>query len=55
MIDKLQKLKGKTKVNLYRNSNNFYDEMKIGRQSVTFPFEEDPFSKHAESFSKNFH
>ena len=55
MIDKLQSLKGKTKVNFYQNSSNFYDELKIRRQSDAFPFEEDPFSKRAESFSKSVH
>ena len=41
MIDKLQQLKGKTKLNFYKNINNYYEEMK----HKNFHTQEDPFSK----------
>ena len=37
MIDKLQTLKGKTKLKFYKNINNYYDEM----NNKNFRFEED--------------
>ena len=54
MIDKLQQLKGETKLHIYQNISNFYDEMNIRRQIDTFQFEEDPFSKNAGGISKSF-
>ena len=43
MINKLQTLNGKTKLNFCKNMSNYYDEMYIRRQSGSFQFE-DPFS-----------
>ena len=45
MINKLQILKGKTKLNLSKNISTDYDEMNIRRQSGNFQFEDDIFSK----------
>ena len=45
MIDKLQQLKGKTKLKFYKNISNYYDNMNIR-------FDEDPFAKNAEGISK---
>ena len=55
VIDKLQSLKGKTKLKFYQNISYYYDEMNIRRRSNTSQFEEDPFSKNAESISKIYH
>ena len=51
LIVKLQQLKGKTKMNIYKNIPNFYDEMK----HKNFQFEQDPFAKNAQGISKNYH
>ena len=48
MIDKLQQLKGKTKLKFYRNLSKFYDNMNIR-------MDEDPFTKNAQSVSKIYH
>ena len=48
MINKLQKLKGKTKLKFYKNMSDCYDNMNIR-------FDEDPFAKNAQGFSKNYH
>ena len=48
MINKLQQLKCKTNVKFYKNKSNYYDEMSI----KNFRFEEDLFSKNAQSISK---
>ena len=48
MIDKSQTLKGKTKLSFYKNISNSYDNMKI-------KFDEDTFSKNAQSISKIYH
>ena len=48
MIGKLQSLKGKTKLKIYQNLSIYYDEKYIRRQSGTFHFQEDPFSKNVE-------
>ena len=48
MIDKLQQLKGKTKLELYKNISNYFDEMK----HKNFPTQEDPFAKNAQGISK---
>ena len=45
MIDKLQSLKGKTKLKSFKIISNYYDEMNFRRQSGNLEFEEDPFSK----------
>ena len=55
MINKLQQLKGKAKLKLYKNISNYYNEMNIRRQTGTFQFEEDHFSKNVEVISKNYH
>ena len=41
MINKLQELKGKTKLKFYKNLSNYYKEMK----RLNFQSQEDPFSK----------
>ena len=51
IIDKLQELKGKTKLKFYKNISNYYDEMNI----KNFNFEQDPFSKNAEGIRKIYH
>ena len=45
MIDKLQQLKGKTKLNFYENISNFCD-------NVNIRMDEDPFAKNARGISK---
>ena len=42
MVNKLQSLKGKTKVNFYKNISDYYIEMK----NRNFQTQEDPFSKN---------
>ena len=51
MIDKLQQLKGKTKLKFYKIKSNYYDEMK----PTNFQTQEDPFAKNAQGISKNYH
>ena len=51
MINKLQDLKGKTKLKLFKNISNYYDEMK----HKNFQTQEDPFSKNAQGKSKIYH
>ena len=51
MINKLQSLKGKTKIKFYKNINNYYKEMK----NKNFQTQEDPFAKNAQSISKIYH
>ena len=48
MIDKLQQLKGKTKLNFYKNISNYYDNMNIR-------FDEDTFARNAQDISKIYH
>ena len=48
MINKLQELKGKTKLKFSKNINKYYDNMNIR-------FDEDRFAKNAQSFSKVYH
>ena len=48
MLNKLQQLKGKTKLKFYKNISNYYDNM-IKR------FDEDPFAKNAQSIGKIYH
>ena len=55
MNNKLQSLKGKTKLKFYQNVSNCNDEMKIRRQNKIFQFEQDPFSKNAGRISKIYH
>ena len=44
-MNKLQSLKGKTKLKFYKNISNYYDEVNIRKEIGKFQFEEDPFSK----------
>ena len=48
MIDKLQSLKGKTNIKLYKIISNYYIEMK----NRNFQTQEDPFAKNAQGVSK---
>ena len=54
IITKLQRLKGKTKFIIYNKISNYYDEMNK-RHSGNFQFEEDPFSKGAQSIGSFCH
>ena len=51
MINKLQSLKGKTKLKFYKNISNYYIEMK----NKNFQSQQDPFSKNAQGISKIYH
>ena len=51
MIDKLQSLKGKTKLKIYKNISNSYTEMK----KKTFKLNKILFSKNAQVVSKIYH
>ena len=51
MINKLQNLKGKTKLKFYKNINNYYLEMK----NKNFQTQQDPFAKNAQGISKIYH
>ena len=53
--NKLQSLKRKTKFKFYKNPSNNYDEVNNRRQSKTFHFEEDPFSKNVQGNGKICH
>ena len=48
MINKLQQLKGKTKLKFYKNLSNYFDHMNI-------KMDEDPFAKNAQGISKIYH
>ena len=48
MINKLQQLKGKTKLKFYKNISIYYTEMK----NKNFQTQEDPFAKNTQSVSK---
>ena len=52
MINKLQSLKGKTKLKFYKNISNYYIEMKNKNFQTQ---DQDPFSRNAESLSKIYH
>ena len=52
MIDKLQSLKGKVKLKLYKNISNYYIEMK-NRNFQTQ--DQDPFSRNAQGINKIYH
>ena len=47
-INKLQQLKGKTKLKFFRNISNHYDNMNIR-------MDEDPFAKNAQGISEIYH
>ena len=55
LINQFQQLKGKTKLKFYQNISNYFDKRNFRRQSDTFQFEQDPFSKHVEGIGKSFH
>ena len=48
MINKLQRLKGKTKLKTYKNLSNYYDNMDV-------KMDEDPFAKNAQGIVKIYH
>ena len=50
MIDKLQSLKGKSKLKFFKNIGNYYVEMKNKNFQT-----QDPFSKNAQGISKVYH
>ena len=52
MIKKIQELKGKAKLKIYRNINKYYTEMKNKNFQT---HHEDPFSRKAQGISKNYH
>ena len=51
----LQQLKCKTKLRLYQNISNYYDQMSYCRRSGYFQLQEDPFAKNAQNVSEFFH
>ena len=51
MINKLQSLKGKSKLKFYKNISNYYTEMK----NKNFQIQQDPFSRNAQGISKIYH
>ena len=52
MINKLQELKGKTKLKFYKNISDYYIEMKNKNFRTN---NQDPFSKNAQGISKIYH
>ena len=52
MINKLQLLKGKTKLKFYKNISNYYIEMKNKNFQTK---NQDPFAKNAQGISKIYH
>ena len=52
MINKLQSLKGKTKLKFYKNINNYYIEMKNKNFQTN---NQDPFAKNSQGVSKIYH
>ena len=52
MINKLQSLKGKTKLKFYKNISNYYIEMKNKNFQIN---NQDPFAKNAQGISKIYH
>ena len=51
MINKLQDLKGKTKLNFYKNISKYNNEMK----NKNFQTQKDPFSRNTQGISKVYH
>ena len=51
MTNKLQQLKGKTKLKIYKNISNYYTEMK----NKNLQTQEYPLSKNAQGISKRYH
>ena len=52
MINKLQELKGKTKLKFYKNISNYYIEMKNKNFQTN---NQDPFARNAQGISKIYH
>ena len=52
MINKLQELKGKTKLKFYKNISNYYIEMKNKNFQTN---NQDPFSKNTQGISRVYH
>ena len=52
MINKLQSLKGKTKLKFYKNISKYYIEMKHKNFQTN---DQDPFSKNAQGISRIYH
>ena len=52
MINKLQSLKGKTKLKFYKNISNYYIEMKNKNSQTN---NQDPFAKNAQGINKIYH
>ena len=52
LIDKLQQLKGKTKLKFYKNIGNYYIELK---QKNFQTYQQDTFAKNAQGISKIYH
>ena len=52
MINKLQSLKGKTKLKFYKSISNYYTEMKNKNFQT---YNQDPFSKNAQGISRVYH
>ena len=55
IINNLQSLKGKTKLNFYQEISIYDDETNIRRQNGTFEFEEDSSSKNVQDIGKLYH
>ena len=51
VIEKLQQLKGKTKLKFYKNIRNYFIEMK----NKNFQTQQDPFARNAQVISKIYH
>ena len=51
IINKLQQLKGKTKLKFYKIISNYYNEMK----NIKFQSQQDTFSRNVESINKIYH
>ena len=55
MINKLQSLKGKSKLKFHKNISDYCNQMNYMRQSNTSHFYEDPFRKEADSIAMIVH
>ena len=51
MINKLQEMRGKTKLKFFKNISNYYNGMK----NKNFQTQQDPFSKNAQGINKTYH
>ena len=51
MLDRLQRLKAKTKLKVHRKISDRYDQMKYLGQNPIFQFQEDPFNKSAQGIA----